>query len=151
GLPNATSAAVPPTSGATSALRIAMDVNQRLGAVTLLTATSIVAALACTVLVVAWRQMHKQPAILWWAGSVLAHALASVLLLAVFGWAIAPLIIVGWALTTLGAAAGWLAARVFHSRSAPPQTLIVVLLAWLAGLLLPFPGGLLAAAFAFAL
>ena len=105
-VPDVSGAALP-TSVGTPALPIAMDVDQRLSVFALLTGTSIVAG--CTVLIIAWRQMHQEPVVIWWAGSVLAHALASVLLLAGFGWGIAPLIIAGSALTTLGATAGWLA------------------------------------------
>jgi diguanylate cyclase (GGDEF)-like protein len=135
----------------TPALLIAMDVDQRFIVLSLLTATSIVAGLGCIVLIVVWRQMHQEPVILWWAGSLLARTVAGVVLVAGFGASVGALIIAGSALMPLGATATWIAARVFHSRSAPPQMFILVLMTWLAGLLLPFRGGVLTAAFACAL
>jgi diguanylate cyclase (GGDEF)-like protein len=115
------------------------DVGEQVGFLTLLIAGSVVAGIGGILLVLAWQQMRHEPAILWWAGALLARGMAGALLAAGFGWSVAALIVVGAILIPVGGTASWLAARIFQSRSALPQMFAVVVLAWLAGLLLVLP------------
>ncbi|MEJ0013951.1 MAG: GGDEF domain-containing protein [Bauldia sp.] len=98
-----------------------------------------VALLAGLLLLVAWTQIARAPALLWWAAANFAAA-AGIALIAV-GHTVASHTVVlgGVALIVFGPALVWGGTRRFASRSIPPALLFGGLVAWLLVIFVPLP------------